>query len=227
MCFSAGASMGASVVLAGIGSASISRNTSPRLRLLAAMPLLFSAQQAAEAVVWLTMGDPASAAFHQLGVSAFLGFAFVVWPAYAPAALYAAERDPRRKDLLRVLALWGAVLAASAALLLARWDPVASVAGHSIRYAHIGSENSLLNGVLLFAYVVPTVTPFLVSSTTLARALGGAFTASLIVTVMVERQSLTSVWCFFAAILSGLILVAVYRDRGVRVLEQGSRGQST
>lgn len=213
MCFSAGASMGASVVLAGIGSTSISRNTSPRLRLLAAMPLLFSAQQAAEAVVWQTMGDPASAGIHQLGVSAFLGFAFVVWPAYAPASLYAAERDPRRKNVLRVLALWGAVLAASAALLLARWDPVASVAGHSIRYAHIGSENTLLNGVLLLAYVVPTVAPFLVSSTTMARTLGGAFVVSLIVTLAVERNSLTSVWCFFAALLSALILAAVAREQ--------------
>ena len=213
MCFSAGASLGASAVLAGIGSTSLNRNTSPRLRLLAAMPLLFAAQQAAEGVVWLTIGDPASAGMHQLGVSAFLGFAFVVWPAYAPAALYAAERDPGRRRILRVIALWGALVAASTALLLTRWDPVASIAGHSIRYDHIGGESSVLNGVLLLAYVVPTVSPFLVSSTTMARALGGAFLVSLIATLMVERNALTSVWCFFAALLSGLILVAVAREQ--------------
>src|SRR5688572_26288067 len=139
MCFSAGASLGTSAVLAAIGSTSISRNGSPRLRLLAAMPLLFSAQQAAEGVVWYTIGHPASAVMHQLGVSVFLGFAFVVWPAYAPAALYAAEREPGRRQVLRVLALWGALVAASMALLLARWHPVASIAGHSIRYDNIGS----------------------------------------------------------------------------------------
>ena len=44
MCFSAGASFGASAVLAGIGSTSINKTTAPRLRLLAAMPLLFAAQ---------------------------------------------------------------------------------------------------------------------------------------------------------------------------------------
>ena len=97
MCFSAGASLGVSVVLAGVGSTSISRNTSPRLRMFAALPLLFGAQQAAEGVVWLTMGDPAQATMHQLGVSAFLGFAFVIWPAYAPMSLYVAERDPRHR----------------------------------------------------------------------------------------------------------------------------------
>jgi hypothetical protein len=159
------------------------------------------------------MGDPASASMHQLGVSAFLGFAFVVWPAYAPASLYVAERDSGRRQVLRFLALWGAVVAAGTAVLLARWHPVASVAGHSIRYAPIGSENSVLNALLLFAYVVPTVAPFFVSTTTLARALGGAFVVSLVVTLMVERNSLTSVWCFFAALLSALILVAVAREQ--------------
>jgi hypothetical protein len=212
MCFSAGASLGVSVVLAGIGSASVSRNTSARLRMLAAMPLLFGAQQAAEGVVWLTMGDPARANMHQLGVSAFLGFAFVIWPVYAPVSLYIAERDPGRRRILRALALLGTVVAVSAALLLTRWHPVASVAGHSIRYDHIGGEGSLLNGLLLLAYVGPTVVPFLVSSTTMVRTIGGALLVSLLVTVAVERSALTSVWCFFAALLSVLIVVAVARE---------------
>ena len=213
MCFSAGASFGASAVLTGLGSASVNRNSSPRLRLLAAMPLLFGAQQAAEGLVWLTIGDPARATWHQLGVSAFLSFAFVIWPAYAPASLYAAERDARRRGVLRVLTLLGMVFAGSAALLLARWDPVASVEGHSIRYDHIGGENTLKNGLLLLAYVLATVTPFLVSSTTMARTLGGAFLISFIVTLLIERRSLTSVWCFFAALLSALIVVAVAREQ--------------
>jgi|SRR5688500_17672478 len=187
------------------------------------MPLLFSAQQAAEGVVWFTMGNPASAGMHQLGVSAFLGFAFVVWPVYAPASLHAAERDPRRRQMLRALALWGTVIAASMALLLARWHPVASIAGHSIRYDNIGSGNSALNGVLLLAYVVPTVMPFLVSSTAMARTLGGAFVVSLMATLMIERGALTSVWCFFAALLSGLILVAITREQSSAVVATNQR----
>jgi hypothetical protein len=180
--------------------------------MLAAMPLLFGAQQAAEGVVWLTVGDPARANMHQLGVSAFLGFAFVIWPVYAPVSLYIAERDPGRRRILRALALLGTVVAVSAALLLTRWHPVASVAGHSIRYDHIGGEGSLLNGLLLLAYVGPTVVPFLVSSTTMVRTIGGALLVSLLVTVAVERSALTSVWCFFAALLSVLIVVAVARE---------------
>lgn len=213
MCFSATASLGMSAVLAGVGAASVRRNTSPTHRLLAAVPLLFAAQQAAEGIVWLTIGDSAGAMTHQLAVSAFLGFAFVVWPAYAPLSLHAAERDPDRRRILMALAFLGAGVAGSAAILLALWRPVASVAGHSIRYDYLGGEDSLQNGVLLIAYIVPTVTPFFVSTTKLARTIGGALTVSLIVTIVMERDSLTSVWCFFAAALSGLVALAVAREQ--------------
>lgn len=217
MCFSAGVSLGMSAVLIGVGSASMTRNTAPRLRLFAALPLLFGAQQAAEGVVWLTMGDPSSTTIHQLGVIAFLGFAFVIWPVYAPMSLYAAERDPGRRRLLWAITLFGAVGAVSAAFFLARWQPVASIAGHSIKYNNIGGEGTVLNGLLLLAYVVATVTPFIVSSTTMVRTIGGAMVVSLIVTLVVERSALTSVWCFFAALLSAMILVAVAREQPTRL----------
>jgi hypothetical protein len=213
MCFSAAASLGVSVALAGVGAASIRQNTSPPHRLLAAVPFLFAAQQAAEGFVWLTMGDAARAMTHQLAVSAFLGFAFVIWPVYAPLALYSAERNPDRRRVLKALTLFGAAVAGSAAILIARWHPVASVAGHSIRYDYLGGEDSLQNGLLLLAYIVPTVTPFVVSTTKLVRTIGGTLVVSLIVTVVMERDALTSVWCFFAAILSGLIAVAVAREQ--------------
>ena len=191
--------------------------------MLAALPLLFGAQQAAEGVVWLTMGDPSSTIMHQLGVSAFLGFAFVIWPVFAPMSLYAAERDRDRKRILRAIALFGGVVALSAAFLLTRWNPVASVAGHSIHYQYIGGENSLQNGLLLLAYVIPTVSPFFVSSTAMVRTIGAALVISLIVTLLIERTALTSVWCFFAALLSLLILLAVAREQSaVPVIAQRS-----
>jgi hypothetical protein len=61
--------------------------------------------------------------------------------------------------------------------------------------------------------VMPTVVPFFVSTARLARTIGVALAASLVVTVIVQRDALTSVWCFFAAILSGLVLLAVDRER--------------
>jgi len=49
----------------------------------------------------------------------------------------------------------------------------------------------------------------------LARTLGVMLVVSLVATIVSERAALTSVWCFFGAILSGLILVSVTRERGL------------
>jgi hypothetical protein len=46
----------------------------------------------------------------------------------------------------------------------------------------------------------------------MAKAIGTTLVASLAAAALIERDALTSVWCFFAAILSGVILVAVRRE---------------
>ncbi len=65
----------------------------------------------------------------------------------------------------------------------------------------------------LLAYVVPTVVPFFVSTMNLARPMGVMLIVSLVVTVLIERDALTSVWCFFAAVLSCLLFIAIGREQ--------------
>lgn len=60
MCFSAGASFGASAILVVIGVASL-RKVQTRAHLpFAAIPLLFGIKQAFEGVLWLMLGDDSS-----------------------------------------------------------------------------------------------------------------------------------------------------------------------
>jgi hypothetical protein len=72
MCFSATASFTLSGILIGVGTASVVRSSSPSHRLLAAAPLLFGAQQAAEGVIWLTVGDQSHATLEHLAVDVFI-----------------------------------------------------------------------------------------------------------------------------------------------------------
>jgi hypothetical protein len=213
MCFSAAGSLALSGVLAGVGAASIAQNTSRERRMFAAVPLMFAVQQAAEGVVWLTIDGPPDAAAHRLAVSAFLGFAFVVWPIWSPFSLQRIERNPARRRVLTALCWFSVIESAFASLLLTRWRPVAEVAGHSISYHYVGSTEVPRHVLLLLAYVVPTVVPFFVSTATLSRAIGATLMVSLMAAFLIERDALTSVWCFFAAIVSGLILVAVVREQ--------------
>src|SRR5690349_19747782 len=100
MCFSATGSFALSGILIGIGTAAVARSASPAHRMLAAAPLLFGAQQAAEGVVWLTIGVPSAIVLQRLGVDVFLGFALVVWPLWVPLSLRRLERDDGRRRIL-------------------------------------------------------------------------------------------------------------------------------
>jgi hypothetical protein len=210
MCFSAAGSFALSGVLAGTGAVAMAKNPSRPHRLFAAIPLMFATQQAAEGVVWLTIGDPARAMLQHLSVAVFLGIAVVIWPIWCPLSLTLAERDPARKRVLSVLSWIGAGVSLCAVILLLRWQPVAIVAGHSIQYPH---QESTLGRYTVLVYAAVALLPFFVSTTRLARTIGTTFVLSLLVTIVAYREALTSVWCFFAAILSALILAAIIQER--------------
>ena len=183
--------------------------------MFAAIPLLFAAQQAAEGAVWLTL-DGGHPLLNRLGVTAFLGIALAVWPTWLPFALRLVERNPQRRRALGALLWAGAVVALCALLLIARFPPFAQIKGHSINYEYAGSGDTPTRLLFLLAYVVPTVAPFFVSTLTMSRLLGGVLVFSLLAAIAVQRNALTSVWCFFAAVLSGLILLALDREQRVR-----------
>ncbi len=182
--------------------------------MFAAIPLLFAVQQAAEGTVWLTL-DGSHSLLNRFAVNVFLGVALVVWPTWLPFALRLVERDPKRRRALGALLGAGAAVATSALLLIVRFPPFAQIRGHSIDYEYAGSHDAPRRLFYLVAYVVPTVLPFFVSTLKMGRLLGVVLVFSLLAAVVVQRDALTSVWCFFAALLSGLILIALDRDQRV------------
>jgi hypothetical protein len=226
LCFSATGSFAISGVLTGLGAASIVRNKSAPHRMFAAIPFLFAAQQAAEGTVWLTIDDPASVRLHRLAVNVFLAFALAVWPMWLPLSLRFIERNVERRRILTGLVALGAVVSTYATVLLTRWQPIARIAGHSMSYEYQHREDSVIQLGYLLAYIVPTLVPFFVSTASLARTIGVTLIVSLALAVIVQREALASVWCFFAAILSGLIFLAVSRERALdsreRLLRMGT-----
>jgi uncharacterized protein DUF6629 len=213
VCFSAIGSFATSAGLGLIGVASIATNRSKPRRMFAAIPLLFAAQQAAEGVVWSTLEDAAHAPLHRLAISAFLGIALMVWTTWLPMSLRLMEANGRRRRLLAALFWFGSLVAVYAALLLIAWPPTVRVTGHCLAYDHPKIRESWTTLLHLGGYVIPSILPFFVSTAPLARTIGVTLVASLVATFFVERDALTSVWCFFAAVLSGLVLVAVAREQ--------------
>jgi hypothetical protein len=212
MCFSATGSFGVATVIAGIGAVAVTQKKPPTHKMLALVPLLFASQQVAEGVVWMTIDHPDQAGLQSIAVALFLGFALVVWPMWVPISLLVAERNPRRRRALAVLSSMGVAVGVYAAVLLIRGRPSAHVAGHSIGYSYVERGPALVLALYLPGYVLPTVVPFFISTISRAKLMGTVLALSLLATFMIERQALTSVWCFFAAILSLLIVLSIGKD---------------
>jgi len=212
MCFSATGSFAISGVLTAVGSVSVARNTSKGHRMFAAVPLIFAAQQMAEGTVWLTMngGHPV---VNRLAVISFLAVAFVVWPTWLSFSLRLFERSAARRRALGGLFWVGCAVAVYAELFMARFPPVARITGHSIRYEYVSSGDTGSHAFYLLAYALPTVVPFFVSTLRMARTIGIMLVVSLVASAIVQRDALTSVWCFFAAVLSCMILVALEHEQ--------------
>jgi hypothetical protein len=223
MCFSATGSFSVAAVLAGVGAVSVTQKKADVHRMLAATPLLFSVQQVAEGMVWRTIGDPDQAPLHLLSVAVFLGFALVIYPTWSPLSLYLAERNPRRRKVLGALLALGVCVSIYAAVLLLRNGPVARIDHHSITYSYGRFGNSLVLGLYLPGYVLPTVVPFFVSTMNKAKVMGGVLAFGLVATFVIKRQTLTSVWCFFAAVMSGVIVLSIAAEHRLELMSARRR----
>jgi hypothetical protein len=115
MCFSAPASFSAAAVIAGVGVVAAVQKKPSSHRMLAAVPLVFAAQQVTEGIVWLTIGRPAERTENLVAVAVFMAVALVVWPVWVPLSLMLAEKNPRRRRVVAALTWFGGGAAAFAA----------------------------------------------------------------------------------------------------------------
>jgi hypothetical protein len=101
---------------------------------------------------------------------------------------------------------------------------IVSNARRGAEYDYPGTSNAAVHLLLVLAYIVSTIVPFFVSTATLARTLGVTLIFSVAAAAIIRRESLTSVWCFFAAMFSALILFAVSRAQAPNQISETTRG---
>ncbi|MFA6277206.1 MAG: DUF6629 family protein [Pedobacter sp.] len=209
MCFSAPASFVAGVGLLLVGSAAVVKSKTVPQYVLSSIPILFAVQQSLEGVVWLGLSDPAYAHWLPWAIYLFLGFAQLVWPILVPLAILLFEKEPVRRKFLLVFLGIGILTAAYLGYALLNFEATAKIQEHHIQYAlQFPFQSMLLRGI---PYMLATaVSPFFSSHKQL-RLLGWVLVGSYIFTALIYWQYLTSVWCYFGALLSSLILFIIIK----------------
>jgi hypothetical protein len=205
MCFGPVASFTASAFLASMG-ALVLKNIRCRKELwFAAFPLLFALQQLLEGFLWLAFRNNASDGLKSRLSLSYLFFAYGLWPILCPVSVYAIEYDKGRKKILRVFIFLG-VLASGYLLHSIFTNPVyAWVAGCSLRYETFVEGPFWFTGI----YVAAVLAPYFLSTQKPILLFGAPNAVFLVVTLLAFRFTFISVWCFFAALISANLYIAL------------------
>lgn len=220
MCFSATASFGAGAVLGTVGIIAIAKAKTNPQRVFATIPLIFAVQQVSEGLLWLSLRNADMASWKTSLTYIFLVFAMAVWPFWIAFSVRLMEKDAKRKKIMNFLVAIGAIVAITVGFVLFLYPvevmtplcltcPLSSTP--DIRN-HLHYEFTFppvakgLIGTFTVLYIMATiVTPF-VSSIRKMKWLGIVFLASYLFAVIFYNSFVVSVWCFFAAMLSFVVL---------------------
>ncbi len=218
MCFSAGASFTAGVLLTVVGVETLKKVHKPSQAVFSGIPLFFAFQQFTEGVLWTVIPGAAHPALQKIATYVFLVMAEVIWPLLIPLSVLLMEEKKQRKRVLTALLAVGLGVAFYYLRHLVLYDFHASIDGLHIVYKsadlpHPGRIPTLL-------YLFPTLLPFFVSSLRRAYLMGLIMTLSFVVSAIFYQQYLTSVWCFFAAMLS-FVIYYILRDANKKTVPYG------
>lgn len=204
--------MASGIALLAIGTFTVRRAGAMAELPYAAIPLIFGVQQLIEGGLWLGLPTQTSAT-HALAV-AYLLLANLLWPIYIPVAVWLIEPDAvRRRRMLLPLAAGAATSLFFLVAMLAH--PVSA----AIKGAHIGYNLPHPHHAFAFAsYAVATCITPLLSSYRMVRLFGGAIIVSSIAAYSIYAMWFASVWCFFAALASCVVLLHFSRRKSEPVI---------
>lgn len=204
MCFSAEASFTGSAVISAIGVATLTKVRKPTQILFAGIPLIFSIQQCAEGVLWVTLKSGLHERLQCAGTYIFLITALVIWRIMIPLSVWLMETKKKRRKALVGLMVIGGIVSLFYAYCLLFYNVQPEIQSFHIQYANDFPE-ALVKIAFVF-YLGATIAPLFVSSVKRMWLFGILIAVSCLITGIFFEQYLTSVWCFFAALIS----VAIY-----------------
>ncbi|HEY5590600.1 MAG TPA: DUF6629 family protein [Paludibacter sp.] len=209
MCFSTEASFAGGIIISAIGVATIRKVHKPSQIIFACIPLFFGIQQIAEGFLWLALQNPEYANIQKLATYSFLIMAEVFWPFMTPLAILLMEENKKRIKILRILLGMGLSVSLYFIYCLLSFNVTPEIRGYHIEYLEDYPKSLQL--VVFSVYLITSIAPLFVSTIKRTYLLGILMAISCLITIIFFTQYLTSVWCFFGALIS-IVILWILRD---------------
>ena len=227
MCFSASASFTASAVLMPLGlySAHIARSNNQRNYVpLALTPFFFGVQQFVEGLEWTGIDHGKVEPLTSLAGLGFLFFAYCFWMIWIPWSAWSLSRSTDGKGLqnrLRWVAIVATLLGIGFYLPVLFNPPALQPAVHSngrLLY-DISNLHSIVHNFIStepvgeLVYWGFIVLPLLAVADRAVKLFGVMIFVSIFLTWLTYSATFNSVWCFYCAVLSIMVLWIVNRPQ--------------
>ena len=209
MCFSAGASFAGGIIISTIGVATIIKVHKPSQIVFASIPLFFGFQQFVEGFLWFILQHSVYAQYQSLITYIYLIMAEVFWPMMIPLAVLCMEENKKKRSFLWALFVMGISLSLYYIFCLFKFNVTPEIIGYHIEYKDNFPESIRL--VAFSVYLIASITPLFISSIKRTHLLGILMSLSCLITIIFFTHYLTSVWCFFAALIS-VVIFWILRD---------------
>ncbi|PJD92770.1 MAG: hypothetical protein CK424_04095 [Legionella sp.] len=203
MCFSASASFTASAILFPLGLYAVvkSLKSNPSYVLLMCIPILFGIQQFSEGLIWITLHHT-NPFLLSWSTWLYLLTAFCIWPIYFPLALYHLESNRQRKKWLLLMVLFGCCL--SPLLFMKSYGAKAQLEHQSITYF---IDQALYSEyIFTLCYLLLFLLSSFICSIKSVRLFGILLLLSFLVSSIWFLYAFASVWCYFSAVESLIIV---------------------
>ena len=201
MCFSAPVSFTTGILISAVGILGLMRVRRPEMRLFAALPLLFGAQQLTEGFIWTALPTaPSGPIVHGL-TQLYAFFIGALWPILFPLSLLLFEPSRARRRLIGAVLLVGCLVAVYTLVVMGMFGFTVGVTNHCLVY---DNPAGIWPGMVLI-YLLVTCGAFFIASDDRIHWIGVANLAGFGIAASFFSLNLPSVWCFCAAVISSLI----------------------
>jgi hypothetical protein len=209
VCFSSTASFASAGIVGAVGAATVPLVRRPGEAPLALLGVAFAGHQLVEGVVWLQLSGSGKSTMRSPAVELWLLFAWGLLPVLVPVAMALVEPDDGRKRAMVALGFGGVVVGVTLAAASFLGAVPARVVSSHLSYVVPAGPAKLA----ILPYLVVTCGPPLLSSHRALRAWGVALTSAMGATAVLQNAGFASLWCWFAALLSVMVLAHFVRLR--------------
>jgi len=197
-----------------VGILTLRKVSTPNEVLFALLPLLFALHQFTEGFVWLGVGGHIEARAFNLAAGIFIYYAQGLLPFLIPLAVWLIEKKQWRKNILGILTLLGLALAVYTMYGLSTVPSSVTVVNNTLYYNNPWTAN-YYDAII---YIITTCGSLMLSSSISVALFGILNLVGLTLIFLWRPYGFTSLWCLYAAVISGLLYFH-FVERRIRFLQ--------